>query len=204
MVNHTILLDVPTNFGIIGNAWKWFKSYLENHSFQVSSHISACLSGISSWMAAHHLKLNPSKTELLFIPATTDPHHDLTISFKDSQTVPSVEARSLSVILDGQLLFSTHIANLTRSCRYLLYNIWRMQPFLTPEAAQVLVQSLVISRLDYCNLLLAGLPKQAIKPLQLIQNAATQLVFNLPKFSHITPLLCSLHWLPVAASDLKP
>ncbi len=38
-----------------------------------------------------------------------------------------------------------------------------------------------------------------IQPLQLIKNAATQLVFNLPKFSHTTLLLCSLHWLPVAA-----
>ena len=35
--------------------------------------------------------------------------------------------------------------------------------------------------------LLAGLPACAIKPLQLIQNAAARLVFNLPKFSHVTP-----------------
>ncbi len=35
--------------------------------------------------------------------------------------------------------------------------------------------------------------------MQLIQNAASQLVFNLPKFSHTTPLLRTLHWLLVAA-----
>ena len=40
---------------------------------------------------------------------------------------------------------------------------------------------------------------QAIKPLQLIQNAAARLVFNLPEFSHVTPLLRSLRSLPVAA-----
>ena len=55
------------------------------------------------------------------------------------------------------------------------------------------------TRLDYCNSLLAGLPACAIRPLQLIQNAAARLVFNLPKFSHTTPLLRSLHWLPVTA-----
>ncbi|KAL7841444.1 hypothetical protein SRHO_G00251350, partial [Serrasalmus rhombeus] len=120
MVNHTILLDVLTKLGITGYAWKCFKSYLEDRSYQgshplkqalhwcptrleVSSRISACLSDISSWMAAHHLKLNPSKTELTFMPATTGLHHDLVISFENCLIVPSVEARSLGVIHYGHL-----------------------------------------------------------------------------------------------------
>lgn len=60
-------------------------------------------------------------------------------------------------------------------------------------------QALVISRPDYCNSLLAGLPASAIRPLQLIQDTAAQLFFKLPKFSHTMTLFSSLHWLPVAA-----
>ncbi|KAI4893312.1 hypothetical protein NFI96_034410 [Prochilodus magdalenae] len=150
---------------------------------QVCNRISACLTDISSWMTAHHLKLNASKTELLFIPSTTGPHCDLAISFGNSLITPTEDARSLGVILDGQLSFSAHIANLTRSCRFLLYNIWRIRPFLSQETTQLLQP------------LLAGLPLRAIRPLQLVQNAAACLIFNLPKFTHVTPLLRSHHWM---------
>ncbi|KAK9534340.1 hypothetical protein VZT92_009386 [Zoarces viviparus] len=47
----------------------------------------------------------------------------------------------------------------------------QIRPFLTDETAQVLIQALVISRLDYCNSLLAGAPASAIRPLELVQKA---------------------------------
>ncbi|KAM9560622.1 bifunctional coenzyme A synthase isoform 3-T3 [Salvelinus alpinus] len=166
---------------------------------KVVNRISACLADISVWMTDHHLKLNLGKTELLFLPGKDCPFHDLAITVDNSIVSSSQSAKNLGVILDNTLSFSTNIKAVTRSCRFMLYNIRRVRPCLTQEAAQVLIQALVISRLDYCNSLLAGLPACAIKPLQLIQNAAARLVFNFPKFSHVTPLLRSLHWLPVEA-----
>ncbi len=56
--------------------------------------------------------------------------------------------------------------------------IRKIRPFLSEHATQLLVQALVLSRLDYSNALLAGLPANSIKPLQLIQNAAARLIFN--------------------------
>ncbi|KAJ8253560.1 hypothetical protein COCON_G00201720, partial [Conger conger] len=118
---------------------------------------------------------------------------------RDTTLTPSPSARNLGVVMDSRLPLSKNIAAVTRSCRFFLYNIQRIRPFLTPYSTQLLVQATVLSRLDYCNSLLAGLPASAIRPLQLIQNAAAHLVFNLPKYSHVTPLLTSLHWLPVMA-----
>ncbi len=57
----------------------------------------------------------------------------------------------------------------------------------------------VLSRLDNCNAVLAGLPANSIKPLKIIQNAAATLIFNEPKRTHVTPLFINLHWLPIAA-----
>ena len=54
---------------------------------------------------------------------------------------------------------------------------------------------LVLSRLDYCNFLLAGLPTESIKKLQ---NCAARLVLGIRKREHITPALKNLHWLPIS------
>ncbi len=165
----------------------------------VAAWISGCLADISAWMKEHHLQLNLAKTELLVFPATPTLQHDFTIQLGSSTITPSASVINLGVIFDDQLTFKEHIAKTARSCRFGLHNIRNIRPFLTEHAAQLLVQALVISRLDYCNALLAGLPSNTIKPLQMIQNAAARLVFNEPKRAHVTPLFVSLHWPPVAA-----
>ncbi len=165
----------------------------------VAARISGCLADISAWMKEHHLQLNLAKTELLVFPATPTLQHDFTIQLGSSTITPSSSVRNLGVIFNDQLTFKDHIAKTARSCRFAMHSIRKIRPFLTEHAAQLIVQALVISRPDYCNAVLAGLPSNTIKPLQMIQNAAARLVFCEPKRAHVTPLFVSLHWLPVAA-----
>ncbi len=105
---------------------------------------------------------------------------------------------SQKILFGDQLTFKGHIVKTARSCRFALHNIRRIGHFQTEYAAQLLAQALVTSRLDYCNFLLAELPSWAIKPRQMIQNAAAWLVFHKPKRPHFTPLFISQHWVPAA------
>ena len=66
------------------------------------------------------------------------------------------------------------------------------------EVTQQLVLALIMSRLDYCNSVLAGLPTSTLQPLQLVQNSAARLVFGLSRSEHVTPTPIHLHWLPVS------
>ncbi len=166
----------------------------------VAARISGCLADISAWMKEHHLQLNLAKTELLVFPATPTLQHNLTIQLGSSTITPSTSVRNLCVIFDDQLTFKEHIAKTARSCRFALHNIRKIRPFLTEHAAQLLVQALVVSRLDYCNALLAGLPSNTIKPLQMIQNAEARLVFNEPKL-HLSSSHCTGYQLQLASSS---
>ena len=71
-------------------------------------------------------------------------------------------------------------------------------PEVTNDAAQTLVNTLVTSRLDGLNALLIGVPQTTVALLQRVQNNAARVVTGTPKHDHISPILRSLHWLPVA------
>ena len=71
--------------------------------------------------------------------------------------------------------------------------------YLTDDATQTLVVSRILSHIDYCNSLLAGLPQSLVGKLQRVQNSAAHLVARAPPHVHITTLLRHLHWLPVRA-----
>ncbi|XP_056594083.1 uncharacterized protein LOC130413131 [Triplophysa dalaica] len=121
-----------------------------------------------------------SKSELLVVPSHPSIEHHLTLELRSSTITPIKYARNLGVMFDDQLQFNSYIAATTGTYRYVLYNIRKIRPFLAEHASQLLVQTLVISRLDYCNSLLPGLPINAVKPLQMIQHAVAGLVFNQP------------------------
>ena len=59
------------------------------------------------------------------------------------------------------------------------------------------IHAFISSRLDYCNSLYVGIGQSELNRLQLVQNAAARLLTETKKREHITPVLSSLHWLPV-------
>ena len=78
-----------------------------------------------------------------------------------------------------------------------LASIW---PLLTRNVTAKLVSSMIISRPDYCNSILAGLQAEQIARLQRVQKNAGRLLLWKKislKREHVIPLLKELHWLPV-------
>ena len=78
-----------------------------------------------------------------------------------------------------------------------LRQINHIRKYLTADATKSLVNSRVRSILDYCNSLLIGVPKTFLNKLQNVQNTDVRLVTRTSRYTHITPILSQLHWLPI-------
>ena len=92
-----------------------------------------------------------------------------------------------------------HIKYLCRILFCQLRRLSKIRPFLSTDAANKLAVSFVLTRLDYCNSLLAGLPYNKLNKLQRIQNHAARIVLRKSMHASATSMLKTLHWLPVKA-----
>ena len=95
------------------------------------------------------------------------------------------------------MTMTTHIGKACSKAFFGLYKIKQIRKFLSEKATVTLIHALVTSHRDYCNLLLYGVPKCQIDRLQKVLNAAARVTQQVPRYSHITPVLKSLHWLPI-------
>jgi len=70
------------------------------------------------------------------------------------------------------MMMKQDIAKIATACLYHLRRLRQIRRCVGEAVTTRLVIALVISRLDYCNSLLAGLLLCTIEPLQCVQNAA--------------------------------
>jgi hypothetical protein len=160
---------------------------------------SKCIKDVDSWMSKNMLKLNPLKTEFMVMGSS----HSLSklsipdLHIYDSNIHHSSIVRNLGVMFDPTLSLKDHISHMCKSINYHLRNIGKIRKLLTTEATHKAVHALISSRLDYANSILYGLPSKQLARLQHLQNNAARIISLKKKYDHITPILQSLHWLPV-------
>ncbi len=63
--------------------------------------------------------------------------------------------------------------------------------------SEMLINVFMTSRLYYCNALLSGCSARIINKLKIVQNAAARVLTRTRKYDHISPVLSTLHWLPI-------
>ncbi len=121
----------------------------------------------------------------------------LNIKLGSTEITPTNTLINLGVTLDEQLSFKYHIKNTAKSALFMLNNLKHIRNHFNQNSFETFIHAFISSKLDYCNSLFSGIPSSFLRPLQLVQNYAARLVLRKSKFTHTTPLLQQLHWLPV-------
>ena len=150
-------------------------------------------------MTVNKLQLNDSKTEILLIRSkfhtVPEPVHHLMIG---SSSVPVVDtARNIGVTFDKFHMFNHHIKSTCNAIYHHLRRIRSIRKYLKKNTCHTLIHAVLSTKLDYGNALLFGLPDNSISFLQRAQNTAARIITRSKKFTHISPILQDLHWLPV-------
>lgn len=171
-----------------------FYCYADSQYF---ANLQACIKDIKSWMTYNFLIINSNKTEVIVL----GPKLLRTSLSKDIATLDGIALASTTtvttVIFDQDISFNAHLKQTSRTAFFHLHNIAKIRNILSQNDAEKLVHALVTSRQDYCNSLLSKCANKSLKTLQLIQNAAARVLTRTKKRDHISPVLASLHWLPV-------
>ena len=97
-------------------------------------------------------------------------------------------------------LHNVHVLSKSSICKsvwYQLRNLGFIRKYFTRSPAEKIVHALISSRLDFGNALLYNLPQTKLAKIQRFQNAAARIVTLTRKYTHVTPILKSLHWLPI-------
>ena len=119
------------------------------------------------------------------------------INLCNSVISPVKTAKNLGVIFDDNFTFHDFLMAKCRAASFALYKIGKIRPYLDQQTTERLVHALVMCHLDYCNGLLFNIPDKFLHKLQVIQNSAARLVMRSKKYDSVTPILRTLHWLPV-------
>ena len=128
--------------------------------------LSLCLDDIMSSNLCNMLKCNPSMTEIIHFSSRFSPPEPIaSIKVRHHYVQPTSVIKNLGVTLDSHLTFVPHVNNICRALSRSFHSIGRIRKYLLQADTERIVHAFVLSKLDYCNSLLYGLPSREIEKL---------------------------------------
>ena len=153
-----------------------------------ANRLSRCITDVRAWLLLNNLMLNRDKTEAIVIAAVNTRAHatvDVVVDVCGCIVTPTPYVRDIGVLFDSAMSMAKNVSRVCQMAYCQLRSIARIRRSITTTACRTIVHALVMSRLDYCNAVLYGLPGAQLQKLQLVQNAAARLVTGTHRREHI-------------------
>ena len=148
--------------------------------------VERCLSEVKKWMVSRWLKCNEDKTEFILLgksSAIEKLTFQPSLMFGDVRVEPvdckGKTGKTLGILLDQNLTLERQVNNVRKQCGFTLRNLWQVHRAMDIPTKILMVKQLIISKLDYCNVLYCGLPKRIVDGLQKVLNSCIRFIYNL-------------------------
>ena len=182
---------------------------LDPHDIEnVKSKLEECLKEIKVWMTSNFMKLNEEKTKLLVFGKRSNLKKHSPFEFTldlngniiknlDLMTDATEEGKCLGVHLRNDLSMERQIAAVRKTCFGTMYNMRNVKEYLDVETKLLLIKTLILSKLDYCNSLYMNIPKYLVKKLESLLNYCVRFIYKVPKRADTSQFYLKSHILPI-------
>ncbi len=152
------------------------------------------LLNISEWLSLNKIKLNVDKTKFIVFGKPNNlkalPNFNICINGQQIERVH--EIKILGVIFDENLSFIPQVNKVSKGCYMKLSKLYSIRHMLTPDQKLTLVNTLVMSKLNYGSLVwLSSKNKTVYGKYNKIVRCAARLILNKRKFDPVASDICT-------------
>ena len=163
--------------------------------------VKSCFDEIEVWMKSNYLQMNVDKTKVLYI---AKPHlhslcNNMSICLGEKCYVSSDNAsvKSLGTYFDGTMSVKLTVSEIVKACNFNLKKMSAFRYVLSVKHKLLLMKSHILSKIDYCSILLVNAPANQVNRLQKVMHKAIRFVHSLKKRDSVSRFLKDAHFLPV-------
>ena len=164
--------------------------------------LNSSLNIVSAWSSESNLALNPGKAKLHMLLSTRQMSR---VHGLDTNRLPVSISRNILEYVEVCKLLGEHlhenlkwdeqVKDICKSCYGTIRILMKIKNFTDFKLRKQLVESLVLSKLNYCDTVFYSLPDFLLKRLQRLQFVAAS--FILGRYLNTTADLLKLAWLPL-------
>ena len=154
--------------------------------------INCDLENIAKFSENNSLDLNAGKSKYIIFGSKSN------LAKLDRKALPPVlinkrqidrekTVKNLGIIFDENLSFEKQISKTVSKSVGKLKHAFRFKNFLSQEAKIIIVESYILSNLNYCDILFQNLSCSSERKLQKLQNWCVRFIFGARKYDHVSP-----------------
>ena len=159
----SLISNLGFGYHFYANNVQFYISFNHTNAFDASVTINR-LKAVEQWLTLYKLKLNPSKTQCMVFSRKQSVFNVL--DDDKSLVMSHYSVKNLGVILECNLSLEKQIRSTVKKCFFHFCNIGKIRKYINEKNCKVLIDSLAVSHLDYCNSLYCGLPNTLLSRLQ--------------------------------------